>query len=198
INAWTLYQAETCVEWSRFASFIEVGGRTGLGYRDTAQDAISVPHANPAMTRKRIVDLLRGQVKAGYGLHLFDPDWFDPEKADVKPSKSPTVVPTPSDEDKIHGIEDTCSDDQRWLVPTICKYVMETGEHSFFDEVIPYADGGDATVYDHMKAALDFSAEYVGQTGICKGLRADWNDCLNLGGGESSMVSFLHFWALQE
>ncbi|HAS24328.1 MAG TPA: hypothetical protein DCR64_01875, partial [Vibrio sp.] len=30
------------------------------------------------------------------------------------------------------------------------------------------------------------------------GLRADWNDCLNLGGGESSMVSFLHFWALQE
>ncbi len=198
INAWTLYQAETCVVWSRFASFIEVGGRTGLGYRDTAQDAISVPHANPAMTRKRIVDLLRGQVKAGYGLHLFDPDWFDPEKADVKPSKSPTVVPTPSDEDKIHGIEDTCSDDHLWLVPTICKYVMETGEHSFFDEVIPYADGGDATVYDHMKAALDFSAEYVGQTGICKGLRADWNDCLNLGGGESSMVSFLHFWALQE
>ncbi|PSW04744.1 N,N'-diacetylchitobiose phosphorylase [Photobacterium rosenbergii] len=198
INAWTLYQAETCVVWSRFASFIEVGGRTGLGYRDTAQDAISVPHSNAAMTRKRLVDLLRGQVKAGYGLHLFDPDWFDPEKADVKPSKSPTVVPTPSDEDKIHGIEDTCSDDHLWLIPTICKYVMETGEENFFDEVIPYADGGDATVYEHMKAALDFSAEYVGQTGICKGLRADWNDCLNLGGGESSMVSFLHFWALQE
>ncbi|MDE1242034.1 GH36-type glycosyl hydrolase domain-containing protein [Vibrio aestuarianus] len=198
INTWTLYQAETCVVWSRFASFIEVGGRTGLGYRDTAQDAISVPHANPKMTRKRLVDLLRGQVKAGYGLHLFDPDWFDPEKADVKPSKSPTVVPTPSDEDKIHGIEDTCSDDHLWIVPTICKYVMETGETSFFDEEIPYADGDNATVYEHMKAALDFSAEYVGQTGICKGLRADWNDCLNLGGGESSMVSFLHFWALQE
>ncbi|MFC1507934.1 GH36-type glycosyl hydrolase domain-containing protein [Pseudomonadota bacterium] len=198
INAWTLYQAETCVVWSRFASFIEVGGRTGLGYRDTAQDAISVPHSNPEMTRKRLVDLLRGQVKAGYGLHLFDPDWFDPEKADVEPSKSPTVVPTPSDADKIHGIEDTCSDDHLWLIPTICKYVTETGEESFFDELIPYADGGDATVYDHMKAALDFSADYVGQTGICKGLRADWNDCLNLGGGESAMVSFLHFWALQE
>lgn len=198
INTWTLYQAETCVVWSRFASFIEVGGRTGLGYRDTAQDAISVPHSNPKMTRKRIVDLLRGQVKAGYGLHLFDPDWFDPEKADVVPSKSPTVVPTPSDDDKIHSIEDTCSDDHLWIVPTIIKYVMETGEHSFFDEVIPYADGGNATVYEHMKAALDFSAEYVGRTGICKGLRADWNDCLNLGGGESSMVSFLHFWALEE
>ncbi|OBU10016.1 N,N'-diacetylchitobiose phosphorylase [Photobacterium aquimaris] len=198
INAWTLYQAETCVVWSRFASFIEVGGRTGLGYRDTAQDAISVPHSNPTMTRKRLVDLLRGQVQAGYGLHLFDPDWFDPDMADVEPSKSPTVVPTPSDADKIHGIDDTCSDDHLWLVPTICKYITETGEESFLDEVIPYADGGDATVYEHMKAALDFSAEYVGQTGICKGLRADWNDCLNLGGGESAMVSFLHFWALQE
>ncbi|UTV27346.1 GH36-type glycosyl hydrolase domain-containing protein [Photobacterium atrarenae] len=198
INAWTLYQAETCVVWSRFASFIEVGGRTGLGYRDTAQDAISVPHSNPRSTRKRLVDLLRGQVRAGYGLHLFDPDWFDPEKADVKPSKSPTVVPTPSDEDKIHGIKDTCSDDHLWLVPTIINYIQETGEEGFLDEVIPYADGGDATVYEHMKAALNFSAEYVGQTGICKGLRADWNDCLNLGGGESAMVSFLHFWALQE
>ncbi len=36
---------------------------------------------------------------------------------------------------------------------------------------IPYADGGEATVYEHMKAALNFSAEYVGQTGICEAAR---------------------------
>ena len=47
VNIWTLYQAETCVVWSRFASFIEVGGRTGLGYRDTSQDVMSVVHTNP-------------------------------------------------------------------------------------------------------------------------------------------------------
>ena len=47
VNTWTLYQAETCVVWSRFASFIEVGGRTGLGYRDTSQDIMSVVHTNP-------------------------------------------------------------------------------------------------------------------------------------------------------
>jgi N,N'-diacetylchitobiose phosphorylase len=47
-----------------------------------------------------------------------------------------------------------------------------------------------------MKRILDFSAREVGSHGICKGLRADWNDCLNLGGGESAMVSFLHHWAL--
>ena len=74
--------------------------------------------------------------------------------------------------------------------------MKETGDSDFFDEAIPYCDQGDATVWDHMKAALDFSAKMVGPSGICLGLRADWNDCLNLGGGESTMVSFLHHWAL--
>ena len=60
-----------------------------------------------------------------------------------------------------------------------------------------YAEGGEGSVYEHLKRILDFSARQVGQNGICKGLRADWNDCLNLGGGESAMVSFLHLWALE-
>lgn len=197
INTWTLYQAETCVVWSRFASFIEVGGRTGLGYRDTAQDIMSVPHTNPAKVRQRIGELLRAQVKMGYGLHLFEPELFDPDRPTPPRFKSPTVVPEPPLSSLIQGLEDTCSDDHLWLIPSVCEYVKETGDHGFFDEVYPFADGGEATVYEHLKRALDFSAEQVGQTGVCKGLRADWNDCLNLGGGESAMVSFLHHWALQ-
>lgn len=195
INTWTLYQAEINVMFSRFASFIEVGGRTGLGYRDTAQDAMTVPHSNPEKCRQRLVELLRGLVKQGYGLHLFQPEWFDPDH-DAKPFKSPTVVPTPNAADMIHGIDDACSDDALWLVSSIVEYVKETGEFEFLDQVITYADGGSGTVYEHMTKILDFSNEQVGTTGICKGLRADWNDCLNLGGGESAMVSFLHYWAL--
>ena len=42
-----------------------------------------------------------------------------------------------------------------------------------------------------MKRILDFSCRQVGEDGICKGFRADWNDCLNLGGGESAM-EFYH------
>jgi len=196
-NIWTLYQAETCVVWSRFASFIEVGGRVGLGYRDTSQDVMSVVHTNPAKCRQRIVELLKAQVSMGYGLHLFDPDWFDPEKQKIPPFKSPTIIPTPDRKSMIHGLKDTCSDDVLWLVVSVCEYVKETGDVALFDQVIPYADEGEATVYEHLKKTLDFSAEQVGQTGICKGLRADWNDCLNLGGGESAMVSFLHHWALR-
>lgn len=198
INTWNLYQAEVNIMFSRFASFIEVGGRTGLGYRDTAQDAMTIPHSNPEKCRQRIVELLRGLTTKGYGLHLFSPEWFDPDvkKEKKKPFKSPTVIPTVNVNDIVHGLEDACSDDALWLVPSIIEYIKETGDAGFADEAVTYADGGEGTVYEHMKRILDFSAEQVGATGICKGLRADWNDCLNLGGGESAMVSFLHYWAI--
>ncbi|MBM4169090.1 MAG: N,N'-diacetylchitobiose phosphorylase [Ignavibacteria bacterium] len=198
INTWTLLQAETCVVWSRFASFIEVGGRTGLGYRDTSQDVMAIPHTNPERCRQRIIELLHGQVSRGYGLHLFDPEVFKPKTEQPRGPKLPTVVPAPNRGDIIHGMEDVCSDDALWIVGSVCEYVKETGDLSFFDEVVPFADGGEATVYEHLKRSLDFSAEQVGANEICLGLRADWNDCLNLGGGQSAMVSFMHYWALTE
>jgi len=197
LNIWNLYQSEVNIMFSRFASFIEVGGRTGLGYRDTAQDAMAIPHSNPQKCRQRIVELLRGLTRAGYGLHLFQPEWFDPDLPEKpKTYKSPTVIPVPNREDIVHGMKDACSDDALWLVASISEYVKETGEFSFLDEQVTYADGGAGSVYEHMMRILDFSDREVGASGICKGLRADWNDCLNIGGGESAMVSFLHYWAI--
>ena len=195
LNIWNLYQSEINVMFSRFTSFIEVGGRTGLGYRDTAQDAMMIPHSNPDKCRDRILELLQALTREGYGLHLFEPRWF--RKEEKQPSfKSPTVVPTPDKSQIIHGLKDACADDALWLIGAIVQYVRETGDLDFPNEIVTYADGGQDTVYDHMKRILDFSARQVGRNGICRGLRADWNDCLNLGGGESAMVSFLHHWAL--
>ena len=196
INTWNLYQAETCVVWSRFASFIEVGGRTGLGFRDTAQDVMGVVHSNPIKSRERIIQLLRGHTRIGYGLHLFDPDVFEPPENRLPWVKLPTVFPTPKPSEIVHGLEDACSDDALWLVASICEWVVETGDYDFLGQVIPYADSGDGTVYEHLTRILDFSAKYIGHHGICLGLRADWNDCLNLGGGESAMVSFMHHWVI--
>ena len=195
LNIWNLYQSEINVMFSRFTSFIEVGGRVGLGYRDTAQDAMMVVHADPEGCKKRIVQLLKALTYEGYGLHLFEPRWFEPQEKQQS-FKSPTVVPTPDKSQIVHGLKDACADDALWLVSSIVQYVRETGDVGFVDTVVRYADGGEGTVYDHMKRILDFSAKQVGAHGICKGLRADWNDCLNLGGGESAMVSFLHYWAI--
>lgn len=195
INTWNLYQSETNVNFSRFSSFIEVGGRTGLGYRDTAQDAMCIPHSAPVRCRERIEELLRGLTEQGYGLHLFEPDLFNPNIPKKEKRPSPTVKPEPEKGSLIHGLKDTCSDDALWLVASVCEYVKETGDLAFFDKKINYAEGSVDSVYDHLKRILDFSAKQVGESGICKGLRADWNDCLNLGGGESALTSFLHYWA---
>lgn len=195
LNTWNLYQSEVNVMFSRFASFIEVGGRTGLGYRDTAQDAMTIPHSNPEGCKKRILQLMQGLTSQGYGLHLFDPRWFEPQTAPR--FQSPTVVPAPDKSEMVHGLKDACSDDALWLVAAVAEYIRETGEFALCDQLMGYADGGEGTVYEHLTRILDFSAAQVGQNGVCKGLRADWNDCLNLGGGESAMVSFLHVWALE-
>ena len=195
LNIWNLYQSEINVLFSRFASFIEVGGRTGLGFRDTAQDAMCIPHAEPEGCRRRIEQLLNGVTSQGYGLHLFDPAWFDGSAREE--DWSPTVVPKAGDAKRVHGIGDACADDALWLIPAIAEYVRETGDAAFFDRVVPYADGGADPVWDHMKRILDFSYGQTGSHGITKGLRADWNDCLNLGGGESAMVAFLLVWATE-
>jgi N,N'-diacetylchitobiose phosphorylase len=196
INIWTLYQAEICVIWSRFGSFIEVGGRVGLGFRDTSQDIIGVVHTNPERTKYRIIQLLKGHTSFGYGLHLFDPDVFEVKNKKSRTINLPTVIPKRSVSDIIHGMEDVCSDDALWLVAAICGWIVENDKLSFFDEVVAYADSGEGTVYEHLTKILDFSTRHIGKNGICQGLRADWNDCLNLGGGESAMVSFMHYWAL--
>ncbi len=198
INTWTLLQAETCVQWSRFASFVEVGGRTGLGYRDTSQDVMSVLHTNPAKARSRIMELLRAQTEAGYGLHLFDPNDFDPDAATLHEELlSPTVVPTRDPASLIHGLDDTSSDSHLWLVPSVVEFVRETGDLSFLDLEVPFAEGTSATVYEHLRRALDFTSRHIGTNGVAQGLRADWNDCLNLGGGETALVTFLHAWAIR-
>ena len=195
INLWNLYQSEINVLFSRFTSFIEVGGRVGLGYRDTAQDAMMVPHSDPEKCRARLIELLRALTREGYGLHLFEPRWFEPEQKQQS-FRSPTVIPTPEKSQIIHGIKDACADDALWLVSSVVQYIRETGDLSFADVSVTYADGGEDSVYEHLKSILEFSARETGRNGICKGLRADWNDCLNLGGGESAMVSFLHLWAI--
>jgi len=56
---------------------------------------------------------------------------------------------------------------------------------------LPYADQGEATVFGHLRRALEFNLERSGEHGLPCGLSADWNDCLQLGyHGESLFVAF--------
>jgi N,N'-diacetylchitobiose phosphorylase len=141
---------------------------------------------------------MKALVSEGYGLHLFEPEWFEGEGETGSGSRNPTLVRAPDRKSFIHGVNDACSDDALWLVSSAVEYIRETGDAAFADEVLPYADAEAApdSVYEHCKKILGFSRRMTGGHGICQGLRADWNDCLNLGGGESAMVSYLYLWAL--
>ena len=88
------------------------------------------------------------------------------------------------------------SDDHLWIIFAAILYLKETGDFAFLDEVVPYADNkGQATVYQHLKKAVEFSLKNVGPHGLPLAGFADWNDTINLdrgkGKAESVMVAQL-------
>lgn len=90
------------------------------------------------------------------------------------------------------------ADDALWLFPTVYKYVAETGDKEFLDQVIPFANRDEGTVYEHLKRAVQFSLAHLGPHGLPAGLYADWNDCLRLGAnGESTFVALQFYYALR-
>ena len=84
-----------------------------------------------------------------------------------------------------------------WLFPTVYKYIAESGNLAFIDEVIPFANKDEGTVYEHLKRAIDFSMKHLGPHKLPAGLYADWNDCLRLGkDGESTFVALQFYYAM--
>ena len=187
VNVWNAYQCFITFLWSRAASFMYCGLRNGLGYRDTVQDIQGIIHLDSKMARERLWLMLSAQVSNGGGLPL------------VKFDHNPGHEPTPDDPEygRQTGHPFYRADDAMWLFPTVVKYIKESGEWSFIDEIIPYSDKDQATVYQHLKQAIVFSLERQGKHGFPAGLHADWNDCLRLGSqGESMFVAFQLYYAL--
>ncbi len=187
INVWNAYQCFITFIWSRAASLIYCGLRNGYGYRDTVQDIQGIIHLAPEMALEKIKFMLSAQVSNGGGLPL------------VKFTHNAGHENTPDDPEYVKetGHPSYRADDALWLFPTIVKYLGETGDKNFLDETIVYADGGEDTVYEHLKNAIRFSLERMGSHNMPAGLHADWNDCLRLGAnGESTFVAFQLYYAM--
>jgi cellobiose phosphorylase len=186
VNTWNAYQCFITFNWSRAASLIYCGQRNGYGYRDTVQDIQGIIHLNPEMARERLIFMLSGQVHHGGCLPL------------VKYTHNPGHEDKPEDASYREGTGHPSyrADDALWLFPTVWKYIAETGDIKLLDEVVPYADQGTDTVYNHLKKAIGFSLDNLGIHGLPAGLHADWNDCLRLGArGVSSFVAFQLYYA---
>lgn len=187
INTWNAYQCFMTFIWSRAASFSYCGLRNGYGYRDTVQDIQGIIHLAPEMALDKIRFMLSAQVNNGAGLPL------------VKYTHNPGHEDTPDDASYVKetGHPAYRADDALWLFPTVYKYIAETGNVAFLDEVIPYANKEEGTVYDHLKRAIDFSMNHLGNHNMPAGLHADWNDCLRLGKlGESTFVAMQLYYGM--
>ena len=88
--------------------------------------------------------ILTGQTAEGGALPLIKPLTHTPGKE-----------PTPA-------LEDYRSDDALWLPLSVAALVDETGDASYLDTVLPYADAGEDTVLGHLVQALRFSLEHRG------------------------------------
>jgi N,N'-diacetylchitobiose phosphorylase len=173
INVWGLYNCLVAFAWSRSASLVYNGERDGLGFRDSVQDVLGVVAAIPQEARKRLELMLTGQAATGGAMQIVKP--FDHHPGAEKAPAS----------------EEYRSDDCLWFFNAIPAYVNETGDLDFYRKVLPYADQGEATVFGHLRRALEFNLERKGKHGLPCGLAADWNDCLRLGHtGESLFVAF--------
>jgi len=173
INVWNAYNTLITFAWSRSASLIYNGERDGLGFRDTVQDMLGAIPLLREGVKPRLELMLTGQLANGGAIPVIKPFSHRPGKEKAPPD------------------EEYRSDDCLWFFNAIPAYVAEIGDIAFYRKVLPYADQGEASVFAHLRRALEFNLTRTGRNGLPCGLAADWNDCIRLGyQGESVFVAF--------
>jgi len=171
LNIWHAYQAKTTFDWSRFISVYERGLDRGFGFRDSMQDVLGIMHAEPELAKERIKLLLSVQQQDGNAHRVY----FPATKKSVPGGRS---------------------DDHLWSIFSVCNYIKETGNFDFANEIVPFVDGGEASVIDHLERGIDFTMNHLGKHGIPDLLMSDWDDGLapmNKGGTLGAESVFVFF-----
>lgn len=161
-NVWLKYQAISCRLWGKSAYYQT---SAGYGFRDQLQDSQIFLVCNPELARKQILMHAKQQFNEGDVLHW----WF-------------TI--------RGGGPRTRCSDDLLWLPFTTDAYVSETNDFTIYDEVVPFLDGGEATLYEHCKRAIERAFSKFSPRGIPLMGDHDWNDGLSAVGNDWKGESF--------
>ncbi len=144
-----------------------------MGFRDIVQHGLGVSSFAPERTREILIAAAAHMNSSGVALRGWNP-------VDTKPYSDSTL----------------------WLVYTLIAYLKETGDTDFLHCRVPYYDGGDGTVLEHIERALDFLERNKGSHRLCLIKFGDWNDSLtNIGKegrGESVWLSMAYIHALTE
>jgi cellobiose phosphorylase len=173
-------QCHTTKNWSRYLSLYQVGlGARGMGFRDSSQDVMGILAQMPEEGRALIEKLLHVQKRDGSAMHQFNPLTMMANEGDSREA-----------EDRPHYY----GDDHLWAVLATTAYLKETGDLGFLDQVIPYYEKDrqehpleSGTVIEHLRRAIAFTMDNVGQHGLPLLGFADWNDSANLRTGAESL-----------
>ncbi len=140
--------------------------------RDNAQVAMSILNFDSKLAEKTIYECLCHQYSNGSAVLTW----------------SPAIDP------KLY------SDPAMWLLLASCELIKETGRTDFLNLQVPYLDCGSATVYEHLKKAVEWLLSSIGPHGLPLIHYADWNDALNIPdkNAESIFMAMAVSWALNE
>ena len=142
------------------------------GVRDNLQIAVGLLNYRQEKAQEEILECLRHQFRDGHGVLT----WY------------------PYDDTRY-------SDQPFWIIWAVCELIKETGDCTLLKKSVEWQDGGEASVLDHVKAAVDRLILDKGKHGLVKIYFADWNDALNVTDdpeAESVMLSHQFCMALRE
>lgn len=169
INTWNPYQVERNIQFSRNISYYATGTFRGVGFRDTAQDVIAMASLDVKRAKEITRLLLSQQYQDGHANHYFFPvEGWEPLN-------------------RLH------SDNHLWVILSVWQIITEEGKLDFLNEIIPFYDEGEDSVYGHLKRSIEFTCNHLGVHGLPLMLHSDWNDQLfkvcREGKGESVWTS---------
>lgn len=142
------------------------------GVRDNLQIAAALLNYRQEKAKEEILECLRHQFRDGHAVLT----WY------------------PYDDTRYSG-------QPFWIIWAVCELIKETGDYGLLDTSISWQDGGEATVLEHVKAAVNRLIGDKGKNGLVKIYFADWNDALNITTdpeAESVMLSHQFCLALKE
>ena len=132
------------------------------GYRDLSSDTECFSAFNPEEAWKRFVRILTYQYSNGHAPRTFIDGKICPNNF---------------------------SDCAVWLTFTAHAIIMELGDISLLEEQVPFNDGTKASVFEHLRLAVEYLWEFKGMHGLIKIWGGDWNDGMNYAGLKGQGVS---------
>ena len=155
INIWGPIASLHTARYSRSIN-AEAPGTRNFGYRDSCQDMLAITYRDAKMAEDMLIRLLAEQFESGNAIHC---------------------------EGTVPDAKIRC-DDHLWPAFLVHSLISETGDVSLLDKKVRYiegnvpASGKEATVWEHLLAAVSFTQNNLGQHGLPLTFKGDWNDII--------------------